>query len=148
MAYSLSVKVMRIEHSIALMSFFYDRMRYLCPTVPALIESAVESRSFSDCTYLTDCYSHMRTGATFSQSWEQALLQCHDTLGREECEVLASLAPVLGATHLESQLSSIAYTRELLQVRLTAAREHTKTHTRLYRTLGMLAGVGIVILLG
>jgi stage III sporulation protein AB len=54
---------------------------------------------------------------------------------------------VLGASDLESQLAAIDYGVSLLEARLAAAREYAAARGKLYGTLGVLAGLGIAVLI-
>lgn len=148
MASSLSRRVRMIEGSIALLNHLYERLKYLQPTIFSLMEGAAKLGQFESCPYLNDCCAHMRQGESFSASWKQAVQASADLLGKDEAALLGALGDTLGCTDLDSQLTAIAYTRELLEAKLTAARDYQCTHSKLYRTLGLLTGVGIAIILG
>jgi stage III sporulation protein AB len=139
--------VLAIEATLSLLGQISDRLRYLQPSVYSLLEYLCGNQQFEKLGYPTRCRALIREGKSFPESWRQAVGESAKILGAEEAEILAALADVLGCADLESQLAAIAYTRELLQGKLEEARTREKTYGKLYRTLGVLSGVAIVIVL-
>jgi stage III sporulation protein AB len=62
-------------------------------------------------------------------------------------QVITGLGQVLGASDLESQLAAIDYGISLLEARLADARGHAAARGKLYDTLGVLAGLGVAVLI-
>jgi stage III sporulation protein AB len=132
---------------LSLLGQVSDRLRYLQPSVYSLLEFLCGNQQYEKLGYPLRCRALIREGRSFPESWRQAVRESAKSLGDEESEILAALADVLGCADLESQLAAIAYTRELLQEKLEQARTKEKTYGKLYRTLGVLAGLAIVIVI-
>lgn len=147
MASGLSKRVSAIEQNIALLLFFHDQLRYFQLPVDELLEASARLEQFRSMAYLTDCLEAIAQGGSFSASWADALQSQQMTLGGRETEILASLGEVLGATDLDSQLSTLAYTREQLNLCLHSAREKCAKLQKMYGALGVLTGIAIVIVL-
>lgn len=144
-ASGLLKRVLTLETVIRLYQYLYDRLKFLQPSVGSLISQAAVCAEFKDLTFLPACGESLRRGESFPESWKTAV-EAFPELKREEKTVMLSLGDILGASDLESQLSAIEYGKALLETRLETAREYAGKHKKLYRTLGILAGLGIAIL--
>jgi len=144
---ALTEKVSTLECVIRLYRYLHDRLKYMQPGVMPLIDAAVSSGEFEKLRFLRECRDNMKDSGDFSESWRKAVGNNAFSLGKEAVAVMASLSGVLGKTDLESQLAAIDYGASLLEKRLESAREYARRHQRLYRTLGVLAGALVVVLL-
>lgn len=147
MASSMWERIRRLEDCDALLGEMIHRMRYLAPTVQMLISSLCGQERFGRLGFLRRCRELLLEGNPMEQAWRTALSEDEKALGKEEAQLLAGLADVLGRTDLESQLDALTGARELLAVRRTSLREHTEKRGSLYRTMGVLCGAAFVILL-
>ena len=82
---------------------------------------------------------------TFKQEWENSLLS-DSGIGDDEKELLATLSSELGTSDAEGQISAFELTASQLKVIEKKRREDYARKGKLYRSIGVLAGimVGIV----
>lgn len=130
----------------SLLGEMLERLRYLQPTMRGLIRSLAAMERFEDLAFLRDCARRLEDGRPFPAAWRESLKADSAALGREESELLLGLGDSLGVTDLNSQLDAIACTREILGARLEQARSYADSHARLYRTMGVLLGLALLIL--
>lgn len=147
MASGLSARASAIDTAVVLTGWLADRLRYLQPSMSSLIESAGSSPELGKLPYIAACRAQMRRGESFPVAWRSAVEKHPGALKSEEIRLLSSLADVLGATDLESQLTALDYTREQLRRCYAQACSDRDKHQKLYGTLGVLAGIGIAIIL-
>ena len=147
MASSMWERIRRLEDCDALLGEMIHRMRYLAPTVQMLISSLCGQERFGRLGFLRRCRELLLEGNPMEQAWRTALSEDEKALGKEEAQLLAGLADVLGRTDLESQLDALAGARELLAARCASLREDAGKRGSLYRTMGVLCGAAFVILL-
>lgn len=69
------------------------------------------------------------------------------SLNSEDIEVIKSLGKMLGKTDVEGQVSEINLTSEFLETQITKAEEDCKKNEKMYKTLGTIVGLAIVIIL-
>jgi len=112
-----------------------------------LVYSLSTQERFKGLGFLKDCRESMQSGKSFPQSWKGAVYAQSRAFGREETELVASLGDVLGRADLESQLGALSCAIRLLEERTSSARARAGQHGGLYRTMGMLCGAAVVILL-
>lgn len=146
MASGLSRRVESIRRAAALLSHLHQRMSHLQPTMAGLIQSASELDAFAGLDFLGMCQRGMREGTPFPTAWREALKESSSMEGAPR-EILLELGEVLGSSSLESGLSSLEFARRRMELELEAAREKRDKYTKLYRTLGVLGGFAIALIL-
>lgn len=85
-------------------------------------------------------------GVSPSVLWRSAIWN-DSAVPKAAREILCSLGEVLGTTDLPGQLSAIALHQERLERAATESRERCLRQGKLYRSLGMLGGALLAILL-
>lgn len=88
-------------------------------------------------------------GITAGEAWQKAI---NDTLPtsyllEEDVGILMSFGTGLGCSDKEEQLKNIQLTKELIKQQELKAEGSRAQHERLWRTMGFLAGVAIVLLI-
>ncbi len=135
-----------MEEVIRLYHYLHDRLKYMRPSVAALIGAANASGEFDSLEFLDACETRMKAGRPFGESWRSSVEENATALGEATARVVMGLGGVLGASDLESQLSAIEYGISVLESRLEESRERAGARMKLYGTLGMLAGLGAAVL--
>lgn len=88
-------------------------------------------------------------GIDARSAWEQAVNQNikRTALSREDIEILFSFGRMLGGSDLEGQIKNIRLTRSQLELQERKAEESRVKNERMYRSLGILGGIAVVIIL-
>ena len=80
-------------------------------------------------------------------AWENALDSANLAINKEDRQALKGMGKMLGKTDLDGQISEINLTETFLEVQISDAKCEKDKNEKLYKTLGMVTGVGIVIIL-
>lgn len=82
-------------------------------------------------------------------AWSEAILEekIFLNLKGEDIKVIQTLGNVLGKTDIEGQMSEIAQFNTLLKVQIKKAEEEKNKNVKMYKSLGTIIGLAIVILL-
>jgi len=82
-------------------------------------------------------------------AWEQAVNSCigMTALNREDKQILLSFGKSLGNTDMEGQIKNIRLTQGHLAIQEKKAEEHRKKNENMYKSLGVIGGAAIVIVL-
>lgn len=80
-------------------------------------------------------------------AWNKAIDTDILNINLEDKNVLKNLSKLLGATDLEGQLSQIEMTSNFLDEQIKKAEKEREKNESVYRKLGMIIGLGIVIIL-
>ena len=81
------------------------------------------------------------------KAWNESIYNSNTNLLPKDKEVLNGLGKLLGQTDIEGQINQIKLVDDFLNIQIQEANEAKNKNEKLYRTLGMVAGLGIVIIL-
>lgn len=84
---------------------------------------------------------------TANEAWQSALATSKTNMNNEDLEVLKSFGKLLGKTDMEGQVSQIELTSQFLDTQIEKAEKELAKNEKLYKTLGTVSGLAIVILL-
>ncbi len=88
-------------------------------------------------------------GMTGQTAWNEALAQyaLYSPLTKEDLEILAALGRTVGLTGIDEQIGHVKASIELLMARELEALEERNRYERVFKTVGILTGTLIVVLL-
>jgi len=80
-------------------------------------------------------------------AWENSIQEADISIKQEDKDILKKLGKLLGQTDVEGQVSEIEVTETFLDMQIERAEEERKKNQKLYKTLGIIAGLVFVIIL-
>lgn len=105
----------------------------------------------SNCTKnianLFKCISLKLKTNSATYAWESSIDECCSYLKKDDRQALKSMGKMLGKTDLEGQLNEIELTEIFLEKQLNDAQKEKDKNEKLYKTLGMITGIGIIVIL-
>lgn len=81
------------------------------------------------------------------QAWEQAIDLSYTNLNKEDISTIKGLGKLLGKTDIDGQISEIELVKKFLETQIENAETECKKNEKLYKTLGVVSGMGLVIIL-
>jgi stage III sporulation protein AB len=147
MASNMSDRVRRIGLCVAMLEEMASRLSHLRPTMLGLMTWLSSQKRFSELGFTDICAKKLSLGSSFSDSWKEAVLEKTSLIGRDEADILSSLGDILGKADVESGLAALKSSGELLRVRLEAARDEQRKKAGMFRSMGVLCGIAIAILI-
>lgn len=81
------------------------------------------------------------------EAWEKAVDSVDTNFTKDDLTIINSLAKMLGKTDLDGQVSEIRLTKEFLNTKIDEAEVERNKNSKLYKTLGITVGLGVVIIL-
>ncbi len=81
------------------------------------------------------------------EAWEKCVDESNLSLNNEDKEALKSLAKLLGNTDINGQLSQINLVNNFLDEQIKDATEAKLKNEKLYKKLGIIVGLAVVIVL-
>lgn len=86
---------------------------------------------------------------TTKEAWDKAIEQLtpHLNLNNEDIKILQDLGNLLGKTDVDGQISEIKVTSNFIDAQIIKAEEERKKNEKMYRNLGTIVGLAIVIIL-
>lgn len=128
------------------LNIFKTKMRFTYEPIPDIFEEIAKQLTNGNIATIFLIASKKMKQKTAGQAWEEALEE-ENNLNKEDKEILNSLSRLLGKTDLEGQLSEVEVTTTFLETQIKKAEEARKKNEKMYQTLGMVAGLAIVIVL-
>lgn len=81
------------------------------------------------------------------EAWEKCIEESNLALNNDDKEALKSLAKLLGNTDINGQLSQIHLVNNFLEEQIKDAVEAKSKNEKLYKKLGVIVGLAVVIVL-
>lgn len=81
------------------------------------------------------------------EAWEETVDKIETNLKEEDKSIIKKLGRMLGKTDLEGQVSEIKLVQEFLNAQIDLAEKEKQKNEKLYKTLGGIVGLAIVIIL-
>lgn len=81
------------------------------------------------------------------EAWEETVDKIETNLKEEDKSIIKKLGRMLGKTDLEGQVSEIKLVQEFLNTQIDLAEKEKQKNEKLYKTLGGIVGLAIVIIL-
>lgn len=85
----------------------------------------------------------------FEQAWSEAITKTREKLdlSDEDINIIEGMGKTLGTTDIEGQVKEIEIIKEFIDSQIEKAEEERKKNEKMYKMLGGIAGIGIVIIL-
>lgn len=128
------------------LNMFATKIKFTYETIPNLfMEIATKIQGNVGNIFATSAERMKEEPA--GNAWENALQEVIHNFNKEDIAVLKNLSKLLGQTDLEGQLSEIEVVNNFLTTQLENAKEERKKNEKMYRTLGIIGGLTIAIIL-
>lgn len=122
------------------------QIRFKASTVYELLDAL--ANSVGELEFLSLAQKRASCGESFFAAWEKGLADWRNSdIKEEDRALLLSIGEKLGDSDVDGQLSTIELHKQHLNTLLLSATEERKKKGKLYRSLGVLAGVFVAIML-
>ena len=132
-------------------SMLENEIRYMSNPLADAFEKIAEGKSGSSSVIFLKAAEIMKNeaGSSAPDAWKRAVEACisHTSLNKEDEKIIKSFANMLGGSDTEGQLKNIRNFTGMLENQQKNADEKYKSTAPVYRKLGVLFGIAIVILL-
>lgn len=134
-----------------LLQMFENQISYLSDVISEAFERIARAGRNETGIFFIRTVELLKEDRTISaaQAWERAVRSCvrKTALNKEDEEILSEFGKALGKTDLEGQLKNIRLTLGQLKMQEEKAEESRKKNENMYRSLGILGGITVVIVL-
>lgn len=128
------------------LNIFKTKIRYTYEPIPEIFTEISENINSNISNVFKIAAEKMEVCAA-GEAWDLALKVDDLNIDDEDRTALKNLSKLLGKTDLEGQLSQIEMTSDFLDKQIRKAENQKEKSERMYRTLGMIMGMVIVIIL-
>lgn len=143
-------KVKIINLFINMLQHMKDEMSYKFTPMREIFNNLLYiDPEIKELSILQICYEELDKGMTFNDSWSKGIenSECVTLLDGGELSIIKKIGKWLGSSNINNQLSNIDLSVEYLKERLQLAKIQEEKYSKMYKTLGLLSGVAVAILL-
>lgn len=124
------------------------KMKYTYETIPDIFEEiSKKTKENISNIFKSSIYNMEMLQMNAGQAWKKSVIDSKTSLNQEDKTVLINLEKLLGKTDLEGQVGEIEMTNDFLDSQIEKAEKEKIKNEKLYKTLGNVIGMTIVILL-
>ena len=80
-------------------------------------------------------------------SWCEAINEVKNDLDTEDKQIIKMFGKLLGKTDIKGQVNEILLTKSLIEKQIEKAEMQKNKNVKLYKTMGIVCGIGICIIL-
>ena len=143
----LKARVKEIEKCILAVRIVEDELKHSLSPAGQIMEQLLENPLLRDFEFLHIYDSLKKSDITFNKALQQAAKIFKGALNEEDRAVFSQLAFILGKSTAESQLNAISAMLIKLEYQRCTALEYEQKYGKMYRSLGMLGGAAVCLVL-
>ena len=128
------------------LNLFKTKIRYTYEPIPDIFKEISENVNSNISEVFKNAANKMDILAA-GDAWNLALKIDTLNINDEDRNVLKNLSKLLGKTDLQGQINQIEMTSDYIEEQIQKAEKERNKSERMYRTLGMIIGMAIVIIL-
>ncbi len=140
----LQARTRRLQLLVQLINDMMQELRYTLPTVDVLTAHLQAQPCYQSLDFLA-AFDDTSPAQSFPERFAVAVASAN--YSPEETDILQQVGATLGSTDLDGQLSALTLCKSRLENLLTQSTERLRSHGNLYRSMGVLCGLFLVILL-
>jgi stage III sporulation protein AB len=135
----------------AMLIMFENRITYLSDVLVEAFETISRTSKSRTTVFFEDTIKKLAANrnTNAAEAWEAAVRENikKTSLNREDEEMLVSFGKILGGSDLDGQVKNIRLTLEQLRLQERKAEESRAKNEGMYKSLGVLGGIAVVIVL-
>lgn len=136
----------------SMLQIFENQISYLSDVLAEAFGRICSSSGGSETgIFFSNTVERLQSGRsiTAAKAWEEAVRENirKTSLNKEDEEILVSFGKLLGSSDLEGQIKNIRLTLSQLKLQEQKAEESRAKNEGMYRSLGILGGIAVVIVL-
>jgi len=128
------------------LNMFKSKIKYTYEPIPETFLEIADNFSCNVSNLFRTASINMKEKSA-CDAWCDAISFVYTNINDEDKSVLKALGKMLGKTDLDGQLKEIELTENFLNYQIEKAEIDREKNEKLYKTLGFISGIGIVILL-
>ena len=140
-------RVDNLKEMKGVLNILQTKIKYTYMPLPDIFEEIAQSSSSVISKIFNNAKEKMKK-VSAGQAWEEAIEEVKEaSFNKEDINTIKTLGKLLGKTDIEGQISEIELVQAFLETQIQKAEEECQKNQKLYKTLGIVGGLGIVIIL-
>lgn len=123
-----------------------NKIKYTYEPLEEIFIDITEISSKNIATFFENVAANIKKTGT-EQAWKESIKKTETNLTKEDKNVLEEFGTLLGKTNKEGQINQIKYVINLLEIQIEKARTEREKNEKIYKKLGLILGIGLVIII-
>lgn len=145
-AQTYSQRVIELKDFKTGLNMFKTKIKFTYEPIPDIFRQISEKINSNTGEVFRVATQNMKR-VSAGEAWNMAISNSTLNIENEDKNVLRGLSNLLGQTDIKGQLNQIELTSNFLDEQISKAIMQKEKNEKLYRSLGMIVGVAIVIVL-
>ena len=128
------------------LNIFLTKIKFTYEAIPFSFREISENINGNIGKIFKNASENMK-GESAGDAWQNAVEQIETSLTKEDKDVITGLGKLLGKTDLDGQISEIKLVQNFLNTQIEIAEKERQKNEKMYRTLGGVVGLAIIIIL-
>ena len=141
-----SNRVIELKEMKNALNMFLTKIKFTYESVPESFQEIGNNIGGSIGKIFRTASENMKEKSA-GEAWEETIEKVETSLTEEDKGIIKSLGRLLGKTDLEGQVSEIKLVQDFLNTQIELAEKEKQKNEKLYKTIGGVVGLAIVIIL-
>lgn len=141
-----SNRVAELKEMKNALNMFLTKIKFTYESVPESFREISDNVSGGVSKIFKTAFENMKSKSA-GEAWEDAVEMEETNFTKEDKDILKGLGKMLGKTDLEGQVSEIKLVQSFLNTQLKEAEQEKQKNEKLFKTLGGVVGLAVVIIL-
>lgn len=141
-----SNRVKELKNMKDALNMFETKIKFTYASVPEIFEE-ISNKMEEDIGEIFKKASKKMTNISAGKAWTEAITETESNMNEEDKTILKGLGKLLGKTDVEGQISEIKLVSNFLDTQIEMAEKEKGKNEKMYKTLGGVIGLTIVIIL-
>lgn len=145
-AKTFSIRVFKLRNLKNSFNIFKTKLEFTYEPIKEIFTEISEIVYKNKNNIFKSYVENMRNGK-FEKAWNLAVVENSFSLSKEDIKIISNFGNLLGKTDLKGQITEIELANNFLDKQIIEAEEIRKKNDKLYKSLGIIIGITIVIVL-
>lgn len=128
------------------LNMFENKIKFTYEDIPTVF-SDISEKIQGNIGKIFKTASNKMQNMSAGNAWEYALENTYTSLTKEDINIIKALGRMLGKTDLNGQISEIKLVNDFIDTQIEEAKQEKDKNSKMYKTLGVVVGITIVIIL-
>lgn len=128
------------------LNMFETKIKFTYASVPEIFEEIGKQFGEESVGQVFEKAFYLMKNKSAGEAWEEAIDISNCSMTIEDKNILKNLGKMLGKTDIEGQISEIKLVSDFLNTQIELAETDRRKNEKLYRTLGGVVGLTLVII--
>lgn len=130
----------------AILNIFENKIKFTQSPLEEIFEIIAENCTENNIKNIFQILAQNKN-TSIRKSWENTISIAETSLNDEDKKILMDMGKSLGTTDVDGQVSNIKITSTFIDKQIEKAEKEKEKNVKMFRTLGIVSGIAIIIIL-